>query len=270
LIARIAMALASIGLVQYQTGGEVMVTLDGQRLISKPRPSPFHLRWLLPTLFGPRAWCWVIMSWSSLVLATVYFPGDLWVAALFVSLPWFKTMAAAPILVDAPALAVTLASRAAQPSTAIGLSVLGAAISERAPVWMGLYTLRPEVLCVGLMAVLAAWKWIEPAQRDEPSALRVGLMRARRWSDARMMLAPWGAGLAALFCLDWSLQDLAIVAVAYGQTLVAWDTTRMVQWAAPVVLPKAVSVLPPSWLLPAVVVTWFNPWCQAKPGEVVC
>lgn len=67
--------------------------------------------------------------------------------------------------------------------------------------------------------------------------------------------------------------DLAIrsgMAVAYGQMLVAWDTIRMIQWSAPVVLPRAVAVIPTAWRLPAVVATWFNPWARAPRNQVLC
>lgn len=38
------------------------------------------------------------------------------------------------------------------------------------------------------------------------------------------------------------------------------DTARVYQWAFPVVIAAALTVIPTAWLVPAVAVAFFNPW----------
>jgi hypothetical protein len=173
-------------------------------------------------------------------------------------------MAVAPVLVDAPAMAGVLAARR-WPSLAWGCL---APISERAPVWAALYSWNAGPVFLGLTLMLIAMRRKHSPRRAP--AWKVGLSRGERWSDAKAMALLWGAGLAALWSTSWTLQEALIVVVAYGQMLVAYDTVRMIQWSAPVVLPRAVAVIPAPWRLPALVATWVNPWARAPRGQVIC
>lgn len=67
------------------------------------------------------------------------------------------------------------------------------------------------------------------------------------------MVAPWGACLAALY--RPSLQVVVALVLAYGLLVVVTDTVRIYQAVAgPVVALAAAEVIPPQWLLLAVVV----------------
>ena len=50
------------------------------------------------------------------------------------------------------------------------------------------------------------------------------------------------------------------LAVGYAQLMVATDTVRLYQQAAPVVCVIAALAIPIEWALPAVLAHWFNPW----------
>jgi len=273
---RALIAIASIAMTRYQWGSTVVK--DSERLMRPVRPAPFHLRWLVPLLCRDRVWAWTLISYSCLIVATCLFPGDLWAAGLFVCLPWFRVMAQCPVLTDAPALALSLAAMRLPSKiafsdrwAALAITVLGSGVSERFPVWASLYGWRLDVLYAGLTMVAVAWKWVKSAKREGPPPFLVGWSRAWRWNNATVLVLPWGAGLAALFDPSWSLRELLIVAVAYGQMLAVFNELRMYMWAAPIVLPKAVAVLPPQLRIPALVFTWFAPWQNPKQrGEVWC
>jgi hypothetical protein len=259
---RAGMAAASIALTHYMHG--VTVTVDGKRLMKRPRPSPFHLRWLLPLICRDRTWAWMATAWLGLIAAVVLFPGDLWAAGLFCCLPWFRTMAQA-VLVDAPAFAVSLAAMRLSGFWGGVAAFWGVGISERVPVWGALYGWRWDWLYVGLCMVLIAWKFAKSTPREGIPPFMAGHAQSMRWTSAAMLLLPWGAGLAALLSPFWTYREALIVVVAYGQMLAANDGTRLYMWAAPVVLPKAVAIIPARWMVPAIVATWFNSW--ATPTE---
>jgi len=82
---------------------------------------------------------------------------------------------------------------------------------------------------------------------------------AGRWRDGWLMVAPWGACIAALYAPDWRL--LVVLAVAYAQLLVATDSVRLFHHVAgPAMAVAAAHVIPVEWLLLAVVlhVVWFR------------
>ena len=272
-VIRITMAAASIALTRYQRGRSI--TPDGKALMSRPRPEPFHLRWLLPTVLRGNVRAWEAVSYASLCVAAALFPGPLWACALFVSLPWFRCMAQAPVLVDAPAFALALSLRRLTVPAAVGTAYVLGLISERAPIFAALFASSSDGATAalyavsGLSATATVWKFVESAPRRGDGAWKTGHKRAMRFSSFREMVLPWGAGAAALLAPDWTTLEVLTVAVAYGQLLVAWDNSRLYQWAAPVVLPKAIGVVPARWRVLAVVVTWANPYVQAGRGGVV-
>lgn len=266
MIARLAIAAFAIGLCVYYQGG-IAVTSDGiQYLAPPPRHSPFRLRWLLPWVLGRRPWLWAAVAWVCLLVTALLFPGDLWVCALWCGLPWVRTMAMAPVLMDAPAMALSLACRR-WPHALWGL---GAMVSERMPVFAGIMAWRWEPVALGLACTLAAVLWTPGRGKWSNGPLQAGWSAAERRADIRAMLLPWGAGMAALLSGGWTLPELALIAVAYGQLLVATDSSRLYQWAAPVVLPRAMAMIPARWRLAAVVLHWLNPWAWAPRKQVMC
>ena len=154
----------------------------------------------------------------------------------------------------------------------LALAAVGGTVTERVPIWQGLYSLRPEMTFIGLCAVGVVWKFASSGPRESKGAWATGRARAMRWTDATALLLPWGAGLVALLTLqDWTIQEYAIVVVAYGQMLAAFDTIRLTGWAAPVVCHRAMAPIPPRWRPAALIATWFNPWGSPKRrGEVLC
>lgn len=77
------------------------------------------------------------------------------------------------------------------------------------------------------------------------------------------MLLPWGACLLAILNPSWQL--LAVLAFGYAQLLVATDTVRLYQQAAPVVCIAAATALPISVGFAAVsVAAIWNPWGGAR------
>ena len=148
---------------------------------------------------------------------------------------------------------------------AMAAAVLGATINERVPVFAALFAWSPIPL-LALAAVCLRFLLRPPAEvadSDPHQAilrhpLRSGLRyHAPFWRHARHMLTPWGAGVLCLLAPSPWL--VAAVVVAYAQLLVATDTVRLYQQAAPVVAISAVSVVPLEWLLPLCVFHVLNP-----------
>ena len=245
----------------------------------KPVAKPFHLRWLLPALCGQdlKLW-WAVwgLSWPLLASGTVFWArgtGASWAvsaaaAALLVALPGiWGPHSVRPVGVDLPAMAVGIWAAACftngQPVIGVVLVVWAACIKETMPVWVALWAWTPLAL-VGLVAPAVAAvvrkHEVDPVtaqpllQRVHDHPVRSSLEHHRgQWRSAWFMVAPWGAGLAAL--LAPSPQLFATVGLAYGQLVVATDTVRLYQMAAgPVVCLAAAGVIPTHWLLLAVVV----------------
>jgi hypothetical protein len=72
------------------------------------------------------------------------------------------------------------------------------------------------------------------------------------------MILPWGACLIVL-AEEPSAWLLLALAVGYAQLLVATDTVRLYQQAAPVVCVTAALMIPSGWEIPLVLAHWFNP-----------
>ena len=191
------------------------------------------------------------------------------IAALLLGLPWIRFAWHAPILIDMPSLALALGAAVLWPLSpigALGIALLAGAVSEKAPVWAAIFALQP-LLMVGLLAPLVRLIAVKPGEVKNDDALawtlnplRAGLRgHAGIWRSARAMLAPWGVCLIVAFGVP-SLWLLAALAVGYGQLLVATDTVREYQQAAPVVCVAAAMMIPEPWIGPALLAHWFNPW----------
>lgn len=240
---------------------------------------PFHLRWLIPVLAGTSAsaWTWITrVSWflSSIavaILATNTFDWQRGVAAglLFAALPSNRLNLKYPVLVDMPAMYCALLSALAMQAGAWPLAVLWALVAgatkETAPVFAALYCWSPVPL-LGLLAPLVRRVFWKPGtdvlEGHHPWILAHPIQASMRehagqWGDGLQMVMPWGPAIIGLAALDWQLAT--VLAVAYAQLLVATDTVRLYQWAAPVLVVAAVGVVPIAWLPVLVVLGIWNP-----------
>lgn len=255
-----------------------MIGPDAARYLHVARggavPRPFHLRRLLPAVCGTdmRRW-WLVWGLSWPVLAASMFAwrsAHGWQiaaasAVLLVALPGILGPAAViPVGVDLPASALALAGVAIMPHSlpvGVALVAVAAGCKETAPVFAALWAwaLWP-LLALAVPAVVALMFKPGPDplggqfQRIADHPIRSALEHhAGRWRDGWLMVAPWGACVAALYAPTW--QMAATLAAAYGLLLVATDTARLYQHAAaPVMAATAAHVIPPTLLLPAVVI----------------
>lgn len=250
-----------------------MLTPDGVRYMTAARrrvARPFHLRWLLPRLCGDSLRRWTVVSRASVVaiglLGAVYARSPWMVCIAF--LPGVTFNWRHPVLVDAAGMALALAAAVVFPwcwPAALALALVAGCVRETAPVWAAIYAWHP-ILLVGLVPVAVRWlmrqgddvldaenRWII----DHP--IKASLKyHAGRWNDPLLLVAPWGGLLAGLAALTTQVE--VAIAAAYAQLLVATDSVRLYQWAAPVLAAACVHVLP-AWALPFVALgVIFNPW----------
>lgn len=257
----------------------------------EPVPRPFHLRWLLPFVCttSPAAW-WVafVISWPLAAAGFVLWrleAGDgfgvaIGGAALLLALPGILGPSAViPVGVDMPATAVSLVGvwlielgHPLQVAAGVLVIAVAACIRETSPVWSALWAWSPwpllALLVVGIRALLAkpgpdplGSRFDEIAAHPVRSALTA---HAGRWRDGWLLVAPWGVCLLGLVGSDWRLW--LVLALAYGQLLIATDSVRLYQHAAgPVMAVAAAHVIPLSWLPLAVLVhaVWWR-----KPERV--
>lgn len=255
---------------------------DGQ-----PVCRPFHLRWLLPTLCKRNAKRWWIawgISWPILIGSFIGWQlaaGGHWQAAIagavmLAALPGILGPSVViPVGVDLPATALSLAGVMLLEvggwyGTVGGIYLIAVAamIRETAPIWAALWIWSPLPL-VALAAPAIRQLLVKPGADPLPKfqhitdhPVRAALAAHRvQWRDGWVMVAPWGACLAALYAVDWRLG--VVLVLAYGQLLIATDTVRLYQHAAgPVMAASAAAVIPTAWLpLVAVmhVVWWWRP-----------
>ena len=249
-------------------------------------PRPFHLRWLLPTVCGEEhaAWravrraAWVVaalgmlgwclaagMSWQAATAATV----------LLLALPGILgPQVVNPVGVDLPATAVTLLGaflfelgNPLRIAAAVVLWCVAAAIKETSPVFAALWVWSPIPL-VALAVVAVRALLVKPGpdplgprfQHIADHPIRSALDAHRtQWRNGWIMVAPWGACLAALYAPSWQL--VVVLAVAYAQLFVATDTVRLLHHAAgPVMAMMAAQTIPMNWLMIVVVLHtfWFR------------
>lgn len=244
---------------------------------------PFHLRWLLPWACGHdlRRWWfvwaagWVLMA-AGMVLWQVDHGWQIACASavLLVGLPGILGPGTSiPVGVDIPATGLTVAAVGMISNGWIVPGVLCLAVAvcvrETSPVWAALWLWTPwPLLLLAFPAIthLVRRPGVDPLgekfQQIADHPVRSSLaFHQGRWRDGWLMVAPWGACLAALH--QPSLQLVVLLAVAYAQLLVATDSVRLYQNAAgPVMAAAAATVIPAGWLWIAVavhVVWWRTP-----------
>jgi hypothetical protein len=262
---------------------KLRLTPDGKRYLAMAKglrqPVPFHLRWLLPTLCSDFPGLWFATNLLALValpLLTVLLALQhgatqtqaLAAGALLAGLPFMRFAWRYPILVDMPALAFALGAAVVWPTShifAYTLVFFAGATSEKAPIWAAIFALQP-LLLVGLAVPIIRRIFWKPAPIDpkDPLAWTFHPFEAgqrghkERWREPYLMLTPWGACLVLL--VSPSFWPLLALAFGYGLLLVATDSVRLYQQAAPAVCVSAALLIPEPWLLPVLAGHWFNPW----------
>jgi len=260
---------------------------DAQRYLAagdgQPQTRPFHVRWVLPALCGTdlRAW-WLVycLSWPMLAAGTVLWAvhGDLSgirigaAVLLILGLPGILGPSVSiPVQADLPATALTAIGTGLILSPIRWVQLVGWAtlllatnIRETVPIVAALWLWSPIPLIL-LVSVAITW-WIRPqvASSGIPEwdwiaahPIRAGLKyHAGRWRDARLMVVPWGADLAAIGNLSPRLALTLIV--AYAQLFVATDSVRLYQHVAAIPMTiAAVTFIPTAWLPVALIAHWF-------------
>ncbi|GAA4711123.1 hypothetical protein [Phytohabitans rumicis] len=284
----VALALGAALLVLHRLNLAEAVSPDGHRYRAlgrrEPVPMPFALRWLLPLMLGDAVWRWRLSAYLHLLAlppllaiwlrpwvddARLQVVGALLVCGLSgvwrIHIRW-------PVLVDGPAMTWALGCAVAfqydQPVLGVALAVIAGSVKESGPVFAACFAwhLLPLIgLTVPLIRALTVRIGVDPMA--QPHVTRYPVLASRvhhlgRWFDARSMILPWGAGILAALATDRQVQAMLAVtaALAYGQLVIATDTIRLYQWAAPPVILGAMTVLPPDWAVLALILHLFNPW----------
>jgi hypothetical protein len=247
-------------------------------------PMPFALRWLLPAVCGASLGRWRVNTLVHLAallpLLTVWLGHWLQderlrvVGALLVcgfSGIWRITLRW-PVLVDATALTWAVGSAIAfqhhVPLLGIALALVAGCVKESAPVFAACYGWTLLAL-IGLLAPLIRMLTARVGTdlMGQPHVTRQPVAASRvhhlgKWFDPRTMILPWGVGILASLATDRQIVTILVVTVvlAYSQVLVATDTARLYQWAAPPVILATMTVLSPRWAVLALLAHLFNPW----------
>lgn len=260
---------------------------DGDRYWSmgegKRVPYPFAFRWLVPLLCGNSWVRWRACTYLHLlalpVLTAVWLRPQVPREGLAVlgglmmcGLPGlWRNHLRRPVLVDPVALvwaigaAILIQYELWLPAVLVVIVAAGA--KETAPVFAACFAWHPLPL-VGLVVPLVRRLLIAPgADTHHSRALAEPFAAARDSHAGRMlaattMLAPWGMGLLAVLNRDTRTVAMLVVvlALAYGQLIVAVNHTRLYQWAAPVVLLAAVAHVPDGYEAAVLAAHVFNPW----------
>ncbi len=250
---------------------------DSIRYLNANPPSPFHLRPLLPGICGTSGRLWRIATYVGigLTLASTWAIVGGWqgiaAALILAALPSVRFNAQHPVLVDAAALGLATTSAAlwvhGYTLPALAVAAIAAAAKETAPVFAALFAWTPVLLLALLVpAAIASLRTPGPDPlNDQHHAwiLAHPIQASRKYHrryllDANpTLLTPWGGAITALAAP--SLQLAATLAAAYAQLVIATDTVRLYQWAAPTVCIAATTAVPPQWWPLLVLVTLFNP-----------
>lgn len=240
-------------------------------------PRPFHLRILIPWACGQSALRWYLATWlGALGLAVgtaLLAPGWHGVAAaiLVLTLPSVRFALTHVVLVDMAALGLACMSAALAVNgyliPALILALLAGAAKETAPLFAAVFAWNPLLLVgliVPIIVALVRRSGQDILHEPEHEWILAHPIKASRKYHHRylidampVLVTPWGAAVLALGMP--SVQLALALALGYGQLLVATDTVRLYQWAAPVVCLSATAAVDPRWWPVLIVVTLFNP-----------
>ncbi len=258
------------------------VSPDGYRYLAMAKglslPKPFCYRWIIPKLCQQSEARWKASTYFGIALTfigTVFLAPNilfgLAAATLLISLPFITFNLRFPVLVDSPALGLSVCSAALIHNgfvwPAVALAILSGCVKETSPIFAALFAWNP-LLLIGLISPLIRKAFCKAGSDvlDQANAdiLSHPFRAGREWhlkqlvERDKILFAPWGAALICLAIPSWQLA--AVLIIAYAQLIVATDTVRLYQWAAPIVCISAVTVLPIQYSLLIILATWFNPF----------
>jgi hypothetical protein len=244
------------------------LALGGHQKVSRP----FHFRWLLPRLIGQDEDRWRIPAYASAIvyLALLWaYTGSWWACLLGLGLSGvIHYNVQHPVLVDLPAM--TLALGAATAAThgllwlAVVLVLIAGCVKETAPPFAAVYAWQP-ILLVGLAPVFfrACLKAGRDPLASNPEHAEIlahpfrSAVEYHRKDPLWIYVLPWG--VCVLGIANGSTRLWVALALAYGQLLVATDSVRLFQWAAPVLILATVPMLG-VWLPVLLVLHLVNPF----------
>lgn len=258
IIAFISLALLTVAAMHYcvQRYGQ-SISPDGNFYLKlaagKAVPPPYSLRPLLPLICRDHAGRWNTATFTGAaltaggiaVMATLkgaeLLPAVI-AGAAFIPLRVVSIASFLPVLTDTVSLAfiaaIGIADAMQQPFIVAALSVVGAFVSEKIPVFGAALTLSAVPLA-GLAVTAALYfrsrnfgatgvEWLDAPLRASLQKHRSFLKQPGRY------LHPWGLLLlASLF--SFSLPLALSLLLAYAQLFRAQDAVRLIQYAAPAV-----------------------------------
>lgn len=255
---------------------DIHVTPDGACYISDNPPSPYHLRVLLPALCKRNPTRWQAATYAGIALtaigtwALIGGWAGITAALLVLALPSTRFNASNPVLVDAFALGAATCSAAlmvhGQVIPALIAALIAGATKETAPVFAALFAWNPLLLAgliVPLLVRLTRTPGTFTVNEHHRWVLDHPIKASKQYHHCYLLdlhpnlITPWGGCVVALGAP--SVQLITTLIVAYLQLIIATDTVRLYQWAAPIVAVSAVSAVSWQWWSLLVVVTAFNP-----------
>jgi hypothetical protein len=276
-IVTLTIALAIYALNVWRGGSAI--TPDGAFYLASGRgeatPMPYALRYLPQAIRSLAGWrAMHVGSYLALIVATFAAvhhvsaahatPAALTLAVL----PSIRQSTTWPVLLDMPhwaTIAVAVALAQVNPALGFAVCVWSVFITERTPIFAALAA-GPWLPCEYIVASVAlSVVWVLAMRIGKPyldtdidwlqHPIRTALAK-HRTSKMWSWWLPWGGAVVALPHLSaWAL---AMVAVAYGQCLVAQDRARLYTTAAlPVVL--SLTSIDPVALYAVAVITYLTP-----------
>ena len=232
---------------------------------------PFALRWLLPAVCRTNRTAWLtvqIVSFLALAGLVGVETGKWWAGLLLLGCSGLTLNLKHPFLVDLPALALAYGSAVAWTHglwwIALGLILIAGCVKESAPVFGAAFCLSPWLL-IGLLPV--GCRWLMRSGPDVLDAKNAWILEhpfRASWEFHRPLppavyVLPWGVLLLGL--VHPTAAVLVPLGLAMGSLLVATDTVRLYQWAAPALIVATVPIIGP-WVIPAVLLHLTNPFAS--------
>ena len=231
-------------------GAYYLAMAAGQRV-----PPPYSRRWLVPLIARLTRMRWEAFSAIAfLAVGPLMYEltGQLWCVWLCAWLPGFAINVRFPVLVDQVAFSLMLGAAVAYQHgnlpVAMALLGLSGQAKESAPFFglalcLSWWMAAVAVLSAGV-AILVGKRMGAPKDRDFMLRPFMVAMTKHDPLDWKEMVLPWGgvAVLGAAMLVTGSYTTMAACMAAaslvmgYGQLLMANDSVRLYQWAAPAVL----------------------------------
>jgi len=251
---------------------------DGKRYISDERlPLPFSLRWLLRSIAGKNETIWTLFSCIPVLLIPIVS------YHLFLAHGFSENLALIGGALVCGLSGVTLVNYALkymsdgfgmlcmvtslwlfkidQWELAVLVTVIGSMANEKTFVYSALMSSNPLAL-IGGIPVLLRWLLYKHATPDDDllkTPFKTGVQFHKNfWMDAKRSVLIWGVTIIAFASIDIHLA--VVLLVAYGSVLLATDSTRLIQWAFPIMILYTLPLFPEAWAIPLIALHWFNPY----------